>query len=120
MAKRKKERLNRFAKILKKHDERESKIESKVVKYGRKHLGAVFRKMNGLGFNHWPDRLVFMRKCPALLIEFKRKGKEPTEMQALLHKELRAMGYEVWVEDDAEVCIRKLNAWFVMHQGKPK
>lgn len=96
----------------------EKKIEKKVDKYIKRHLGGKTRKMNGMGFRDWPDRMVLLPGCPVLFIEFKRRGRDATPSQADLHKELRAMGYEVWVEDDAEFCIRKVNAWYVMQQSR--
>lgn len=96
---------------------RERNIENRVVQYAKKHLGAMVRKLNGFGFNHWPDRLVLMPRCPDLYIEFKKPGEKPTPMQAKIHTDLRTQGREVWVEDNADACISKLNAWFVMQRS---
>ena len=87
----------------------ESKLESDAIKWARDELGLLSRKMNGLGFNSWPDRLFTPARkkahakrrtpMPLLWIEFKREGKEPTEAQAELHAELRERGQEVHVCD---------------------
>lgn len=102
----------------------EKRIEMKGVNYAKKHLGAIVRKMNGFGFAHWMDRLFLLPGCPELWVEFKKPGGKCTPMQLKLHSDLRAQGREVWVEDNADVFIKKLNAWYVMMRntlppGKP-
>lgn len=92
----------------------ESAIEKKVVDWAVTHLGAKTRKMNGLGFRGWPDRLVLLPMCQELWIEFKRIGEEASPSQRNLHGVLRAQGREVWVENrGAEAAISKLSAWYV-------
>lgn len=88
--------------------ELERKIEKRCDKRA-KERGWQSRKMNGLGFNHWPDRLYLMpmkRKANGvkpqgvLWVEFKRVGEEPTEGQGDMHRELRARGQRVEVIDN--------------------
>lgn len=98
----------------------ERDIENDVVDYAVRHLGAEHRKMNGLGKRHWPDRLILLSRCPELWIEFKKPGEEPTPGQWEQIRRLRAQGREVWIEDDAKLCIAKLNAWYVLKTGEAK
>lgn len=93
-------------------DVRESTLENRCVKFA-KQRGWLSRKMNGMGFNAWPDRL-FLRpprrlgprrglvNRRPLWVEFKRLGEEATPMQAKLHEELRAFGQLVYVIDTYE------------------
>lgn len=84
----------------------ESRIESRSV-HRAKELGWLARKMNGLGYRSWPDRLFVPPKRIAargghpIWVEFKRRGEEPTPEQARIHADLRARGEEVHVFDDA-------------------
>lgn len=68
--------------------------------------GWTSRKMNGLGFRDWPDRIflppVTSRRGRRFWAEFKRPGEEPTPAQAKMHRNLRARGEEVWVLDNKE------------------
>ncbi len=76
--------------------------------------GWVSRKMNGMGFNHWPDRLfippasashkLFKKgvKLRPFWVEFKRPGEEPTEMQQRMIDDLQMRGEEVHVCDNEE------------------
>ena len=84
----------------------EDALESWCCKQAKKR-GWLSRKMNGLGFNEWPDRLFIrtpkrvsnlmwtMRKV--VFVEFKRLGKKPTKAQGNLHQELRRRGVDVRV-----------------------
>lgn len=85
----------------------ESKIEGDAVKHA-KARGWLARKMNGLGFNDWPDRLFLpppgMNRetnhvRERFWVEFKRRGAKPTPAQARMHKDLRARGERVFVCD---------------------
>lgn len=97
-----------------------------------KERGWVSRKMNGLGFRDWPDRL-FIRPLklisrhsrqllPAALsprrgwtyqrpvwVELKRRGEVPTLNQSVLHKMLRDRGEDVRVIDTKEAFVELLN-----------
>jgi hypothetical protein len=78
----------------------EQPIETTATRIITKDLKGISRKMNGLGFRSWPDR-VYLKlgvKRP-LWIEFKRPGEPPTDAQAEIHKQLRAQGQEVQVHD---------------------
>lgn len=82
------------------------------------------RKMNGLGFRDWPDRLFIRpprktgtRQSPRrgvlyqrpVWAEFKKRGKEATPNQVLLHEFLRSCGEDVRVIDTKEAFMALLD-----------
>lgn len=92
----------------------ESAIENDCRDYAHAR-GWLSRKMNGLGFRSWPDRLFVPRKMkrrenPFVLspfwVEFKRPGEEPTPDQARMIKDLRARGETVHVFDNKQDFIK--------------
>jgi hypothetical protein len=79
----------------------ESDVEAKVVKYA-KSRGCLERKMNGPGYRGWPDRL-FGYNGKIIWVEFKRPGKEPTNLQDYVHDRLERHGFDVkWVDSVAD------------------
>lgn len=76
----------------------EATIENAVVKYA-KARGFQARKMNGLGFRSWPDRLFIGNDC-SFWVEFKRPGATTTSAQDHQLEVLRNMGQHVYVVDD--------------------
>lgn len=89
----------------------ERTIEASVVGHA-KALGMIARKMDGLGFIGWPDRM-FLYVGSVLFIEFKRPGEKPTPAQEALHTLLRAHGFAVRVCDDSLEGKRALEAFRV-------
>ena len=79
----------------------EKDIEAKVVVHAKK-LGYLARKMNGLGFSGWPDRLFIGPHGEAVFIEFKRPGGVLTAGQTLIIEELKTRGVPVFVIFDVE------------------
>lgn len=86
--------------------ENEGAIEQRCVDHARDRRWLA-RKMNGLGFRSWPDRLFIPRETKALLsqrraiwVEFKRPGEGPTLEQRRMHKDLRARGEVVYIVDN--------------------
>jgi hypothetical protein len=82
-------------------------LESYIEDTSRDHAsshGWVSRKMNGLGFNSWPDRLFIPPKKTRFgnkfWVEFKRLGEVPTPAQANMIKDLRDRGETVYVIDN--------------------
>lgn len=72
----------------------EASIEDACVRYVTER-GWLARKMNGLGFRSWPDRLMIpprTRSCGPIWVEFKRPGKELTVAQAELCDDLEERG----------------------------
>lgn len=86
---------------LKKYRKREASVEKGTVRKAKEQLGIMSRKMNGLGFNSWPDRMFMVPRRP-FFIEFKRVGEEPTPLQQDNHSWLRSLGYEVEVHDSTD------------------
>lgn len=89
---------------LKRRGQRESAIEGKGVAYA-KTRGWLARKMNGLGFRDWPDRLFIPRvnrhgKLLRFWVEFKRPGQLPTEAQSRMADDLVQRGETVYMCDN--------------------
>jgi len=79
----------------------EKDIEAKVCKYA-KDLGCLVRKMSGLGFAAWPDRMFITPKGHVFFIEFKRPGNKASPGQVEMLSELRARGLVAEIIDDIE------------------
>ena len=84
----------------------ESSIENAFVERAV-YLGAITRKLNGLGYVSWPDRWVLPpgRRNLDYLIEFKRPGEKPTKLQASLHLELADRGLDTFVFDSWQAAL---------------
>src|SRR6185295_382153 len=85
----------------------EKAIEQAVLRWTKKH-GIVQTKMNMLGRRSWPDRCFWIPKGKPVLIEFKKPGGKPTELQADTIAELKELGYAVYVCDNAQKAIEIL------------
>lgn len=48
----------------------------------------------------YPDRLCLMPHGRTLWVELKTTGRKPTKLQEIRHRELRRMGFAVYVVDD--------------------
>jgi hypothetical protein len=104
---------------------RRKQLESSIEGSCRDHAherGWTSRKMNGLGFNSWPDRIFIarvrprgMRRALRLLerrtfwVEFKRPGEVPTAGQWRMIRDLRSRGETVYVIDNREDFIKVFN-----------
>lgn len=89
-----KEELNRKIKP----DTLESVVES-YLRHVVKGLGGLCPKMAPFIQNGIPDRLVLLPYGRSAFFELKRPGKKPTALQEIKHKQLRELGYFVWVAD---------------------
>jgi len=78
----------------------EKETEKNVVDWWTKR-GGLQIKLNILGRRGWPDRIFFPVGGKPVLIEFKRVNENARALQAYVHGELRARGYEVFVCDNA-------------------
>ena len=82
--------------------QQESKLESQLEKKfldWAKDSGWMVRKMAWPGYNGAPDRLV-IGNGRVIFLEFKRPGKEPTELQWSQIKEIRKhLGTAEFVDD---------------------
>jgi hypothetical protein len=93
----------------------ERSIENAVLRQTKKH-GVVSRKMNGFGFNSWPDRMFLVPGGKPLFVEYKRPGKRATPLQARLHAQLNKLGYAVEVHTTVEESLQALG----IEKGKKK
>lgn len=86
-------------------------VEQPVLDWCKKR-GIMHRKMNGLGFRGWPDRLFILPSGRVVWIEFKRPGGKLTPLQEAIHAKLEALGHHVHVIDTknagAETLLRAL------------
>jgi len=76
-------------------------IERTVSDYAKKN-GVVSYKINSISCRGLPDRMFLNNRGCIYFIEFKRKGKKPTELQSLKIKELQERGFKVSVIDSIE------------------
>ncbi len=101
--------------------ELERKTEERCLNRA-KARGWLSRKLNGLGFRAWPDRLMIPSAtlprsviagpviAPPFWIEFKRWGEDLSPDQARLQKDLKARGCEVvtvWCDYDFDEALRQ-------------
>lgn len=77
----------------------EAKIENKFCKEA-KALGCKVRKLNGLGNNDWPDRLVVIPGGAIVMFEFKQPGEGLSPTQEAFHDDLIAIGQPSYVFDN--------------------
>lgn len=76
---------------------RESKIEANANALAKKH-GWFQRKFKAPGRRGAPDRM-YAKNGRVFFIEFKSKGKRPTELQVAEHRRMREAGLTVYVCD---------------------
>lgn len=81
----------------------ESSVENPVVAYAKKK-GVLVRKMNGLGFRGWPDRLFIFSGGVVVWVEFKAPGKlkNLSSNQKEIIQTLKDLGQHVYVIDDKQ------------------
>lgn len=76
------------------------------------------RKLNGRGFNSWPDRLVLGPQKLTCLIEFKRPELgRISPGQEELFAELASLGHLVSVFDDADEALEYVQLSYTEHCG---
>lgn len=76
----------------------------------RAYPGTLVRKVNGMGFRGWPDRLFIFPNGVVVFIEFKRVGGKLTQLQAQIHRELKELGHHVIVSDNADMALAQVAA----------
>ena len=92
---------------------REKQIEQKLVRAVRE-AGGMCPKLISPGTDGMPDRLVLLPGCRIGFVEVKAPGKEPRPLQTQRHRQLRALGFPVFVLDDPEQIpgiIQEVAAW---------
>lgn len=92
---------------------REKQIEQKLVRAVRE-AGGMCPKLISPGTDGMPDRLVLLPGCRIGFVEVKAPGKEPRPLQTQRHRQLRALGFPVFILDDPEQVpgiIQEVAAW---------
>ena len=78
---------------------RERDIENKLGD-AVKAVGGLCWKFTSPGTSGVPDRIVLMPKGRIAFVETKAPGEVPRKIQLKRHKQLRALGFQVYVLDD--------------------
>lgn len=78
----------------------EASIEKYLLKRATE-AGALVRKVQWVGHNHAPDRLI-MTPARTIWVELKAPGKIAAPGQAREHKRMREHGQEVYVADSRD------------------
>lgn len=92
---------------------REKQIEQKLVK-AVKAAGGICPKWVSPGWDGAPDRMVLLPGCKIGFVEVKAPGETPRPLQTNRHRQLRALGFPVFVLDDPErigQIIEEVAAW---------
>lgn len=80
---------------------REKVIEQKLVK-AVKAKGGICPKLVSPGTDGMPDRMALLPGEQIIFIEVKAPGKKPRPIQELRHRQLRELGFDVYVLDDVK------------------
>ncbi len=78
---------------------REKTIEQKF-RAAVKAAGGLAVKFASLGFDGVPDRLALLPGGRMAFVEVKAPGKKPRPLQLARHRQLRQLGFNVYVLDD--------------------
>jgi hypothetical protein len=77
----------------------EKQIEHKLLMETRKKSGLCL-KLVSPGWNGVPDRLILLPGGRMGFVEVKKPGKSPGALQLQRHKQIRNLGFQVFVLDD--------------------
>ncbi len=77
----------------------EKDIEKRLVVEAKKR-GCMALKLLSANYNGLPDRMILAPDENVAFIELKAPGKKPRPLQLKRHKELRTLGFKVYVVDD--------------------
>ena len=80
---------------------REKIIEQKLVK-AVKESGGICPKLISPGTDGMPDRMILMPEGRIGFVEVKSQGKKPRQLQIKRIRQLRKLGFRVFVLDDTE------------------
>lgn len=80
---------------------KEKQVEQKLVKAVR-DAGGMCPKLVAPGMDGMPDRMVLLPGGRIGFVEVKSPGKVPRPLQLARHRQLRALGFQVFVLDDLE------------------
>ena len=92
---------------------REKTIELQLARAVKK-AGGMCPKLVSPGTDGMPDRLVLLPGGRIGFVEVKAPGKEPRPLQVMRHRQLRALGFSVFVLDDPNeipVILEEVAAW---------
>lgn len=76
------------------------KLLEKKLAEGVKKLGGKALKFSSITDTSYPDRLVMLTRGQVFWVELKSTGCKQTKLQELRSRELRDLGFEVFVVDD--------------------
>ena len=79
----------------------ESLIEQHLVKEVNRRDGLCL-KFNSQSMTGIPDRIILMKNGTVGFVEVKQKGKKPRPLQELRMKQLRQLGFKVYILDEKE------------------
>ncbi|MGN0270911.1 MAG: VRR-NUC domain-containing protein [Candidatus Weimeria sp.] len=82
-------------------DKSEKFIEMSLVR-AVKEAGGMAPKFTAPGTSGMPDRIVLLPEGQMFFVELKAPGKKPRPLQERMHERLRALGFDVYVIDDAK------------------
>ncbi len=77
----------------------EKELEQKLIRAVRRE-GGMALKFVSPNFNGMPDRLILIAKGKMAFVEVKSKGKKPRRLQLIRHRQLRELGFQVYVLDE--------------------
>lgn len=80
---------------------REEAVEQRLVTLARRH-GGIARKWVSPGVRGVPDRIVILPGGRVYFVEVKRPGGKPRADQVVQLRQLRELGCNVYVVDDAD------------------
>ena len=80
---------------------REKNIEAALVRATR-NRGGMCPKFTSPGMDGMPDRLVLLPHGRFCFVEVKAPGEKPRPLQVHKHKQLRRLGFKVYVLDGPE------------------
>jgi hypothetical protein len=102
----------------------EAKIQDTTVKWARQTYPGklIARKFQAgrYGTNGWPDYDFLILKKITFFIEFKAPGADCTPLQLERHKELRALGFNVYVIDNVLAGKEVIRREFEYASGKAR
>lgn len=78
--------------------ESEKVLERKLVQW-IKDAGGKCIKLSSQYNTGLPDRMILLPKGRVFYCEIKSTGQKPTKLQLIMHKEIRALGFNVYVVD---------------------
>lgn len=81
--------------------ESEKYLEVLLIKEVKRAGGWAIKLLPGL-ITGLPDRLVLLPGGKIAFAEIKTTGKKPTKIQKVVHKQIRDLGFYVWVLDSTE------------------